>query len=87
MTSWKRDFRGYGGEPPPARWPNDARVALSIVVNFEEGAELAIADGDERNEKTYEIIEEIRDAADPCMMSHAVCCGHIEFCPKQMYTQ
>ena len=70
MTSWKRDFRGYGGEPPPARWPNDARVALSIVVNFEEGAELAIADGDERNEKSYEIIEEVRGAADPCMMSH-----------------
>jgi len=70
MNTWTRDFQGYGGVPPAACWPGDARIALSIVLNFEEGAELAVADGDERNEKTYEIIEEVRDAADPCMMSH-----------------
>ena len=34
--------------------PGDARVAVSIVVNVEEGAELSIACGDERNEGTYE---------------------------------
>jgi peptidoglycan/xylan/chitin deacetylase (PgdA/CDA1 family) len=70
MNGWTRDFRGYGGEPPHPRWPGDARVALSFVVNFEEGAELAVADGDERNEKAYEIIEEVEGGIDPCMMSH-----------------
>jgi len=52
-----RDYRGYGGKPPAVRWPNGARLALSIVVNFEEGAELSLARGDERNEYVYEIVE------------------------------
>ena len=29
-----RDFRGYGASPPAIRWPNDARLAVSIVVNI-----------------------------------------------------
>lgn len=70
MTNWTRDFIGYGSQPPRVRWPNDAKVALSLVVNFEEGAELSIADGDERNESVYEAVELVRDAIDPCMMSH-----------------
>jgi hypothetical protein len=57
--------------PPTACWPGNARIALSIVMNFEEGSELAVADGDERNEKAYEIIEEIRDAAAWCGSTHA----------------
>ncbi len=65
-----RDFRGYGNQPPDPRWPGDARVAVSIVVNVEEGAELAISDGDERNEFVYEIHEEVVGGPDPCMESH-----------------
>lgn len=50
--SWQpqRDFIGYGGTPPAARWPNDARVAVQIVVNYEEGSEYNVVDGDGRSE-------------------------------------
>ena len=65
-----RDFRGYGGVPPDPRWPGGARVAVSVVVNVEEGAELSISAGDERNEKTYEITDEIVGAPDTCMETH-----------------
>ena|SRR5438045_340903 len=45
-----RDLLGYAGAPPDPHWPGGARVAVSIVVNFEEGAELSISDGDPENE-------------------------------------
>lgn len=67
---WVRDFHGYGGQWPNMVWPGKARLALSFVLNFEEGAELAIADGDERNECVYEACEEVKNVFDPCMMSH-----------------
>lgn len=41
-----RDLVGYNGKPPSVVWPNRARVAISIVVNFEEGSERAVGDGD-----------------------------------------
>ncbi|MEO1472079.1 MAG: chitin deacetylase, partial [Pseudomonadota bacterium] len=50
----RRDFRP--APPPPVRWPGGARVAVSLVLNVEEGAELSIADGDERNETIYEAV-------------------------------
>ncbi|MBC8790792.1 MAG: chitin deacetylase [Tagaea sp. CACIAM 22H2] len=65
-----RDLRGYGPNPPFADWPNKARVAVTFVVNFEEGAELSIADGDERNEKVYEVADEVVGRPDPCLESH-----------------
>jgi len=34
-----RDMVGYGGHWPDMRWPNGARLAVSVAVNFEEGAE------------------------------------------------
>ena len=45
-----RDFVGYGSSPPDPRWPGGARLALVIVLNVEEGAEPAIADGDPATE-------------------------------------
>lgn len=45
-----RDFVGYGPRPPAARWPGEARVAVQFAINFEEGAECSVADGDARNE-------------------------------------
>mgnify|MGYP006283553559 CR=1 FL=1 len=42
----ERDLIGYGGEPPHAQWPGDARVAVNIVVNVEEGSEPGPLDGD-----------------------------------------
>ena len=66
----RRDLLGYGGKWPDLRWPEGARVAVSLVVNVEEGAELSIADGDERNESVYEAREEVVGTVDPCMESH-----------------
>lgn len=65
-----RDFLGYGGKPPMVRWPGDARVAVSLVVNIEEGAELAVSQGDARNEGIHEIVGEVVGAPDLCMESH-----------------
>src|SRR4051812_22366405 len=41
-----RDFVGYGAEPPNARWPGEARIAVNFVINFEEGSELSHPAGD-----------------------------------------
>ena len=41
-----RDFRGYGATPPDPRWPGGARIAVNIVVNYEEGSEPSVPDGD-----------------------------------------
>jgi hypothetical protein len=38
----ERNLKGYGRARPNIVWPNGARVAVSLVVNFEEGAELAV---------------------------------------------
>lgn len=70
MTDSGRDFFGYGAHPPDPRWPGGARVAVSFVVNVEEGAELSLIDGDERNEAVYEVTDEVRDAPDPCRDTH-----------------
>ncbi len=67
---YERNFIGYHGNPPHPQWPDKARVAVSFVVNFEEGAELTISGGDERNESSYETIAEIVGYPDPCMESH-----------------
>jgi allantoinase len=45
-----RDFTGYGANPPHPHWPGGARVALQIVINYEEGSEYNNADGDGRTE-------------------------------------
>jgi peptidoglycan/xylan/chitin deacetylase (PgdA/CDA1 family) len=56
-----RDLVGYGGKPPTVRWPNDALVAVSIVVNYEEGAELAYEQGDPTNETIGEVRSVVAD--------------------------
>jgi peptidoglycan/xylan/chitin deacetylase (PgdA/CDA1 family) len=70
MPPAARDLAGHGPNPPRFAWPGDARLALSFVVNVEEGAELAVTSGDERNEPTYEAREEVAGHPDPCMESH-----------------
>lgn len=45
-----RDLRGYGATPPDPRWPNGARLALSFVLNYEEGAENSVLEGDAASE-------------------------------------
>lgn len=49
--AWReRDFVGYGGKPPVVEWPDGKRVAVSICMNYEEGAEQSIAFGDPAEE-------------------------------------
>lgn len=70
MPPPERDLVGYGRNPPDPKWPGGARLALSFVVNVEEGAELSLASGDERNESVYETREEVIGQPDPCMETH-----------------
>ena len=50
----ERDFIGYGPNPPKVEWPNGARIAVSVVVNYEEGSEYSILDGDSHDERMTE---------------------------------
>jgi len=49
-VSDRRDFVGYGAHPPYADWPGDARIAVQFVLNYEEGAERSVLDGDATSE-------------------------------------
>jgi allantoinase len=46
----ERDFVGYGPDPPDPAWPGGAAVALNFAMNFEEGSEYSVGDGDGRSE-------------------------------------
>ncbi|MCY7307598.1 MAG: polysaccharide deacetylase family protein [Rhodoferax sp.] len=52
----QRDLLGYGGRWPDLVWPGGRRLAVSVVINFEEGAELQVGDGDSRSETVGEVI-------------------------------
>jgi len=43
---YPRDMVGYGARPPHPRWPGGARLALQVVLNYEEGAETSVLHGD-----------------------------------------
>ena len=45
-----RDMIGYGSKEPKVSWPNNARIAVQIVLNYEEGAEKSILNGDKNSE-------------------------------------
>jgi len=48
---YPRDLMGYGGRPPHARWPGQARIAVQFVLNYEEGAENNVLHGDAGSEQ------------------------------------
>lgn len=48
---YPRDLIGYGAEPPQAKWPDNARIALQFVLNYEEGGENNILHGDAGSEQ------------------------------------
>lgn len=50
MNRYPRDFRGHGPNPPDARWPGGAKIAVSIVLNYEEGGENNLLHGDAQSE-------------------------------------
>ena len=45
-----RDMVGYGSKNIRVKWPNNARIALQFVLNYEEGAENCILNGDKNSE-------------------------------------
>ena len=49
-TPYPRDIAGHGPTPPDARWPGDAKIAVQIVVNYEEGGENSLVHGDPMSE-------------------------------------
>jgi OHCU decarboxylase len=50
MQRYPRDMAGYGPNPPQAQWPDGARIAVQIVLNYEEGGENNILHGDPASE-------------------------------------
>jgi putative urate catabolism protein len=49
-NDYPRDLIGYGANPPHPHWPGDARIAISFVLNYEEGGERCILHGDKESE-------------------------------------
>ena len=45
-----RNFIGYGNKPPLFKWENNAKLAVQFVLNYEEGAENTVLNGDKQSE-------------------------------------
>jgi allantoinase len=45
-----RDLVGYGPHPPHPNWPNKAAIAISFVLNYEEGGENTVLNQDAASE-------------------------------------
>ncbi|MEM6738572.1 MAG: polysaccharide deacetylase family protein [Pseudomonadota bacterium] len=60
-SAMMRDLVGYGGHWPDMTWPGGARLAVSVVVNFEEGAEQQVLDGDPTSERMGEVASVVPD--------------------------
>ncbi len=43
---YDRDLIGYGANPPNPKWPDGARLAVNFVINYEEGSEPSVQDGE-----------------------------------------
>ncbi len=50
QLQYPRDMLGYGEHPPKIRWPGNARLALQLVLNYEEGGERCVLHGDTTSE-------------------------------------
>ncbi|MCV2872177.1 allantoinase PuuE [Defluviimonas sp. WL0050] len=50
MNRYPRDMSGHGPTPPDAKWPGGAKIAVSLVLNYEEGGENCILHGDAGSE-------------------------------------
>ena len=48
--AYPRDLIGYGQNPPHPKWPNQAKIAVQFVLNYEEGGENCVLHGDEHSE-------------------------------------
>jgi peptidoglycan/xylan/chitin deacetylase (PgdA/CDA1 family) len=50
MNRYPRNMIGYGPDAPDAKWPNNAKIAVSFVLNYEEGGENNLLHGDAGSE-------------------------------------
>ncbi len=50
LTLPSRSLAGYGANPPDPKWPGGARIAVNFCINYEEGAEMCVLNGDDRSE-------------------------------------
>ncbi|MGB3541033.1 MAG: polysaccharide deacetylase family protein [Mesorhizobium sp.] len=69
----KREIAGYGPNPPKIRWKDGCKVAINIVVNYEEGSEKTFAMGDGQNDGMYELpfeVDTMRDLAKESMYEY-----------------
>ena len=55
----ERDLIGYGMNPPQISWPGGARLAVQMVINYEEGSEYSLQLGDSHREVTGDTISPI----------------------------
>ncbi|MGE4371097.1 MAG: polysaccharide deacetylase family protein [Burkholderiaceae bacterium] len=68
--TWPRRFGNGSVRNPDWRWPDNKGLAVSFVLNIEEGGEFSINAGDGRNERVHEAVHEIAGAPDFCMETH-----------------
>lgn len=69
-TSSPRRFGDGHARNPSLRWPNGAGLAVSFVLNIEEGAEFSLTSGDDRNEGVHEAVNQLVGVPDYCMETH-----------------
>ena len=60
MSRTPRDMVGYGANPPDILWPGGARVAVNFVLNYEEGSEYSIGDGDGKSDTALTEVAQAR---------------------------
>jgi len=70
LPGTNRDFAARRHALALPCWPDGKRLAVSLVVNVEEGAELSLGMGDEANEFVYEAVERVEGVRDLCMERH-----------------
>jgi len=74
-----RYLLGYGGKWPDIRWPNGASLAVSFMVNYEEGAQNSLGWGDDRNERSGDLVsgmpDGVRDIAIEQMFAYGTRAG------------
>jgi allantoinase len=62
-SAYPRDLAGYGARPPHPRWPGGARIAVSVVLNWEEGGETNVLHGDASSEAAGSDVVDARPVA------------------------
>jgi len=50
VKRYSRDMVGYGSKGIKVKWPNNSRIAVQFVLNYEEGAENCVLNGDKTSE-------------------------------------